>query len=295
MWISSFGRRGAVALLILALVPAAGAQPPAAGKGKAAADAPIPDVPTLMAEVRAHQKQVEAIQENYTFREDDVTEILNKNGSVKKTESQTYHDFFVNSHEIQRLIAKNGKPLDAGQQRREQDRVMKAVERAQKTPPGQAQPGQVVISVSQILAVVSVTAPRRVMLDGRPTITFSFTGNPHAKAHGMAEKAARKLTGTVWIDEKDREVRKMTATLDGNFHVGFGMFSLGKGSNMIFNQKLVNNELWLPTSAEIYISAHAFGVFGAHARIRVTDSEYRKFHAEAVQQPGAAVVQPATR
>jgi hypothetical protein len=256
---------------------------------------PIPDVPTLLAQVRAHQRQMDALQENYTFREDDVTTVMDKRGKVKSTDSETYEVFFVNTHEVKRLIAKNGKPLDPGQQQKEQKRVMKEVDKAQQTPPEKTVSGKdVVISVSGILAVVKVSAPRRVLIDGRPTLTFNFTGDPHAKAHGLAEKAARSTSGSVWIDEKDRQVRRMSAQLDQNFHVGFGMFSLSKGSNMVFDQKLVNNELWLPTSADILMNAHALGVFGARIDVHIAESDYKKFHAEAIQQPGATVVPPGT-
>lgn len=251
---------------------------------------PIPDAATLMNQVRAHQKQMEALQENYTFRETDLTQILNKDGSVKKTSSEEYEIFYVNTHEVRRLIGKDGHALDPSQQQKEQDRVMKEVEKAQKTPPGQAPAGEVVISVGRLLAVAKVSNPRRVILDGRPTLAFDYAGDPHAKAHDMAEKAARKVSGTIWIDEQDREVRRMTALLNSTFRAGFGLVSLGRGSNLVFDQKLVNNELWLPTSADLYINAHAFGILGARAKIHVTDNGYKKFHAQAIQQPGATVI-----
>lgn len=287
------GNRERLPIAVLAFCLAATASPASprsSPQEKPAANAPLPDVPTLMAQVRAHQQAIDAIQENYTFHETDVTRMLNKDGSVKSTDSQMYEVFFVHTHEIRQLMAKNGKTLDPGQQKKEQNRVTKDVQWAQQAPPGQAPRGVVVISVSGILSVVQVSAPRRVLLDGRPTIAFDFTGNPHAKAHGLAEEAARKMSGTVWIDEKDREVRRMTARLDENFHVGFGMFSLSKGSNLIFDQKLVNNELWLPTSADVNMNAHAFGLIGARAQVHVIDDDYKKFHAEAVQQAGATVV-----
>ncbi|MGA7351242.1 MAG: hypothetical protein WBX06_08800, partial [Acidobacteriaceae bacterium] len=53
-----------------------------------APDPPLPDVPTLIQQVRDHQHQMESVQENYTFHETDVTQELNKNGTVKKTESE---------------------------------------------------------------------------------------------------------------------------------------------------------------------------------------------------------------
>ena len=253
--------------------------------------APLPDVPTLMEQVRQHQQQLESIRENYTFRERDVTDTLNKDGSLKKTESEEDEIFFVNTHEVRRQVKKDGRDLTPEEQQREQERVLKYVEKAEKTPPGQAPNGEVVISISRILAVVKVSSPRREMLDGRSTIAFDFAGDPHAKAHGPAEEAARRMSGTVWIDEKDRQVRRLTAQVDDNVHLGFGMVSISRGSTLVFDQKLVNNELWLPTSAEIFVTAHAFAVVGVRANVRVTDSDYKKFHAEAVQQPGATVVQ----
>ena len=259
------------------------------------ASAPLPDVPTLIRQVRDHQRQMEAVQENYTFHETDVTHELNKNGSVKKTESEEYEVFFVNTHPVRRLIRKDGRDLDSGQQKKEQDRVGKAVEKAQQTPPGQSPHGDQSISVGSILAMARVSQPRRVMLDGRGTIAFDFAGSPKAKAHSMAEEAALRTYGTIWIDEKDRQVRRLVATLGSNVRAGFGLLSLSKGSNLTFDQKLVNNELWLPTSADINLVAHAIGILGFRAQIHMTDDGYRKFHAEAQQQPGATVVPPAPR
>lgn len=251
---------------------------------------PIPDVPTLMQQVLAHQRQMESVQENYTFHETDVIQRLNKDGSVKKTDTDEYEIFYVNTHEVRQQIKKNGHNLDPGEQKKEQERVTKHVLKAQQTPPGQAPNGEVVISVSKILAMVNVSSPRREMLDNRPTIAFDFVGNPHAKAHGIAEEAARRMSGTVWVDEQDRQVRRMVARLNENLHVGFGMVSLSKGSNLVFDQKLVNNELWLPTSADVYMNARAFAVVGLRANVHVTDNDYRKFHATA-QQGNATVVQ----
>ncbi|MGB6868805.1 MAG: hypothetical protein WBD93_04265, partial [Acidobacteriaceae bacterium] len=83
--------------------------------------APLPDVPTLIQQVLAHQRQMEAVQENYTFHETDLTHELNKDGSVKKTESEEYEVFFVNTHPVRQLIRKDGKDLNPDQQKKEQD------------------------------------------------------------------------------------------------------------------------------------------------------------------------------
>jgi hypothetical protein len=249
-------------------------------------EAAIPDVPTLIGQVKEHQRKLDQTRENYTYREVVVTHELDKNGNVKKAESEENDVFYVNSHELDRKVKKNGKDLSADEQKKEQDRVMKEIEKAQKTPPGTSTDKNTV-TITQLLAIMKIYKPRREVIDGRSTIAFDFVGDPHAKTHGMAEDASKKLSGTLWIDEKDRQVRRMIARFDDNFHLGFGLFSVGKGSNFTFNQKLVNNELWLPTDAQGHLIAHAMGFIGYRADISVTDDQYQRFHTEAQQQPTA--------
>lgn len=256
-----------------------------------ASQPPIPDVPTLMKQVEDHQKKLDQVRENYTYREIVITHELDKNGNIKKNESEENDVFFVNGHEIQRKVKKDGKDLSADEQKKEQEHVVKDVEKASKTPPGQSLDKNEV-SVSRLLSIMKVSNPRREQMDGRSVIAFDFVGDPHAKTHGMAEDASKKLSGTIWVDENDREVRHMVARFDDNFHLGFGLFSIGKGSTFAFDQKLVNNELWLPTAAQIHIVAHAIGIIGWRGDIAVTDKDYQKFHADAMQQPGATVVNP---
>jgi len=252
---------------------------------------PLPDVPTLMKQVEEHQHKLDQIRENYTYHETIITHELDKKGNIKKDESEENNVFFVNGHEINQRIKKNGKELSADEQKKEQEHVQKEVEKASKTPPGQSLDKDEV-SVTRLLQIMKVSNPRREQMDNRSVIAFDFVGDPHAKTHGIAEDASKKLSGTIWVDENDREVRRMIARFDDNFHLGFGLFSVGKGSTFTFDQKLVNNELWLPTSAQAHVIAHAIGVIGWRGDIAVTDNDYQKFHADAQQQPGATVVNP---
>jgi hypothetical protein len=252
---------------------------------------PLPDAPTLMKQVEEHQHKLDQIRENYTYHETVITHELDKKGNIKKDESEENNVFFVNGHEINQRIKKNGKELNADEQKKEQERVQKEVEKASKTPPGQSLDKNEV-SVTRLLQIMKVSNPRREQMDNRSVIAFDFVGDPHAKTHGMAEDASKKLSGTIWVDEYDREVRRMIARFDDNFHLGFGLFSVGKGSTFTFDQKLVNNELWLPTSAQAHVIAHAIGVIGWRGDIAVTDNDYQKFHADAQQQSGATVVNP---
>lgn len=252
--------------------------------------APIPDIPRLMLEVEAHQKTLDQVRENYTYKEIQTTDQLDGDGHLKKSETEEDEVFFVNGHEIHRTVKKDGKPLSAGDEKKEQEHVQKRVEKAQKTPPDKDLDGDNV-SVSRILAIMKVSNPRRVPLNGRDTIAFDFVGDPHAKTHGMAENVSKKLQGTLWIDEKDREVSRMQVQFDDNFHVGGGLVAtIQKGSSVVFDQSLVNHELWLPTSAEVHMGARVLLLKGYHLNIHVRDSDYQRFHADAAQQPGVTLV-----
>src|ERR1700739_4745630 len=154
---------------------------------------PLPDVPTLMKQVEEHQHKLDQVRENYTYHEVVVTHELDKNGNIKKNESEENNVFFVNGHEIQRKMKKNGKELSADEQKKEQEHVEKDVEKATKTPPGQSLDKKQV-SVTCLLQIMKVSNPRREQMDGRSVIAFDFVGDPHAKTHGMAEDASKKLS-----------------------------------------------------------------------------------------------------
>jgi hypothetical protein len=246
----------------------------------------LPDAATMLREVEAHQKQLDKVRENYTFRAVQTTRQLDSSGNTKKVETEDHEVFFVNGEQVQKLVRKDGKDLTPDQARKEQDRVNKEVLKISK--PGYSNPDKDEITVSRLLQIVAFSRPRRVRLNERDTIAFDFAGDPHAKTHGRGEDALKKVSGMIWIDEADREVTRMSATLDENYHVGFGLLaSVAKGSNVVFDQALIRNEAWLPTAIALHLQARAFLVAGFRAEIDIRFDQYKKFQTDAVQQPGA--------
>jgi hypothetical protein len=242
-----------------------------------------------MMQVQAHQRELDKVRENYTFREITQTDELDSNGQIKKTETEESEIFYVNGHHIERLVKKNGKDLSSDEQKKEQERVAKEVDKATKLDPNKSLHGDE-ISISRILEIMKVYNPRRVMLNGRETIAFDFTGDPHAHTHGMVEDASKKLAGTVWVDEKDREVAKLTVHFDDNFHVAGGFLAnIQAGSSFEFEQSKINNELWLPTAGDAHLQARVLLVKGYRQNIRFRDVDFQRFHTDATQQAGVTV------
>jgi SepF-like predicted cell division protein (DUF552 family) len=254
-----------------------------------AADAPLPEIRQLMSEVDEHQKQLEMVRENYTFSTSQEVEDLDADGHVTKTESREWEAFFVNGHVITRLVKKDGKPLDGDDLQKETERVTKAVEKAEKPEPDQPKENQE-ISLRRILEIADVRNPRREIYRGRSTIVFDFAGRKDLKAHGLSEDLSKKLQGTVWIDEADREVAHMEATFYDNFHVAGGLLaSVQKGSSFHFDQAPVNGEVWLPSGAEVTVQMRLL-LKGTHEHITQRDYDYKRFRVETQQGKDAKVV-----
>lgn len=286
MMISQSIRLTGCALLVLSMVHFALGQEPAS--------APLPDVRKLMVEVQEHQKQVDKLRENYTYSSLQTTEDIDANGQVKKTESEEYEVFFVNSHEIARKVKKDGKPLDAKEDQKETEQITKRVEKAEKTAPGQSLDSSQV-SITQILDVMDVRNPRRQLYHGRPNVVFDFIGRKNAKTHGLAQDASKKLQGTMWVDEADRVVAHLDVSFDDNFKVGGGLVAtIQKGSNFHFEQSPVNGELWLPVGVEGTIAARVLLLKGIRQHFTERDYDFKQFSVQAQQGKDAKAV-PGTK
>jgi hypothetical protein len=253
---------------------------------------PIPNAATLLREVVAHQRQMDSLRENYTYREQQIIQKLGSHGRIQSTKTSDFRVFFVHTHEINELIGKDGHPLSPDEQRKQQKIVQRLIARAQKTTPGHSTSGPTV-SISQLLAIMQLSSPSRTTIDGRPTLLFHFTGNHRASVHGKAEKTLRNLTGTIWIDEKDLQVRRLNALFDSNLHIGWGIFTVDKGSTFQFTQRPMHGGLWLPATTQVHLIAHAIAFIGYRANITITASHYKVFHATAATS-GTAHVLPTT-
>jgi hypothetical protein len=250
----------------------------------------MPAIPQLMQEVHEHQKALEKLTENYTFSASQVIQDLDSNGRVTKTETHEIEEFFVNGHQIGRLVKKDGKPLDGHDLQKETERVTKEVEKAEK--PEQDQPkGDRQLSLSHVLEFTDVRNPRREIYRGRPTFVFDFVGRKDLKAHGISEDISKKLQGTVWIDEADRIVAHLDVSFNDNFHIGGGLLAnIERGTNFHFDQVPVNGEVWLQSGVEATAQIRILLVKGLHQHFTERDYDYKRFRVETPQAKDAKVV-----
>jgi hypothetical protein len=281
-------------LAALLAMPLALAQQPASPAPGAPLPGPIPDPRELMRQVVEHQRQLDQVRENYTYNSVLTVQDVDPKGAVTKAETEEYNDFFVNGHNIARMVKKNGQALSGGEEQKETERVTKLVEKAQKTPPGVPLEDQQV-SVSRLLDIMDVRNPRRAQFRGRPAILFDFVGRKDARTHGVVEDASKKLAGTIWIDEADRQVAHLEVHFDDTFRIAGGLFaSVQKGSSFQFDQAPVESAagsgLWLPTGGQADVQERLLLVKNLRQHITERDFDFERFSVDAQQGKDAKAV-----
>ena len=261
----------------------------------AVAGSPLPDIPTLLRDVVKNQSAIEQITRQYTCHLSEQEEKSDSQGKITSSTVSEYDVFYVGGEEVRHLLAKNGKPLEGEEKQKEDERFNKEFDKLQKKAAEtaadpkkqQKQAEEDQAQISDFLKAERLTNPRRERFRGEDVIVFDFGPNPDYKPKNLEESVVQKLVGVIWVDEQARDVARLEAVFSENAKIGGGLLaSLSKGSNLVFEQSLVNNEVWLPSYTEVHASAR---VLFLRAKANEIDrySNYRKFQVET--HIGAAV------
>ncbi len=248
--------------------------------------APLPDPTELFREVDKNQKQLDLLRKNYTYTADESELVTDDKGKTREKEARRYEVFYLGSEEVDRLVAKQGKPLTDEEKKKEDERIDKIYKKYEEkkkkeangaeTPKKDEEDGDV--EIKDFLRASEFVNARRERFDGQEMIVFDFQPRPDFKPHNLNERLVQTLSGVIWIDENAKEVVRLEARTNDNFKIGGGLaVSLQKGMYLAFEQEYVHDEVWLPSYAEIHLSARA--LLFVHFKGDVIDrfTNYKKF------------------
>jgi outer membrane lipoprotein-sorting protein len=288
---------------------------------KASGDA-LPDIPALLNEVGKNEDEIDRLLEKYTYTETITTRELDSKGLMKVKESETFELTFYKGARIRRLVAKNGKPLSPKEEADAQKNVEKRVreiekkeaekerkerESAQKAPkntdankdrnPNENPPNDDQLnddaeddrkdrpSIADVLRASRLLNPRRERFRSRDVIVFDFEPLPGYKPQKNYEKLFGKMAGALWIDPVDKQVARVEARLVEAYKIAGGMLaSLKEGANFTLEQERVNQEIWLPTRAEISLGIRVLLLKGFNINQTITYGDYKRFSVEAEKE-----------
>ena len=246
---------------------------------------PPPDLDTLFAKLREHQAELEQLREKYTYTETVTAYQLDKKGAIEEKETETYDLTFYRGHRIWRMVAKNGQPLSANEQAKEDRRVEKMIHDLEQGKDVDLPHNQRRLKISDLFKVSRFINPRRERFRQREVIVFDFEPDPAFKPANLDESFLHTLAGSIWIDAADWQVARVEFQLIAAFKVGGGaFFAMKPGSRFVSEQDRFNNEIWLPTFSEVTINAQAmiFAKFGIHQK--TTYSNYQRFEVQSEEK-----------
>jgi hypothetical protein len=283
---------------------------------------PLPDIPALLKEVGKNEDEIDRLLEKYTYTQTVTERELDQKGQMKIKGSETFELTFHKGSRIRRLVAKNGKPLSSKEEadaqkdvekrireieKKEAEKERKEREAAQKAPknsdantdgdpdgdrPNGAQPNGAQEderkdrpSIADVLRASKLLNPRRERFRTRDVIVFDFEPLPGYKPQKNYEKLFGKMAGALWIDPIDKQVARVEARLVETYKIGGGMLaSLKEGANFTIEQERVNQEIWLPTRAEINLGVRVLLVKGININTTITYGDYKRFSVEAEKE-----------
>lgn len=239
--------------------------------GDAMTNAPLPSAAELKQRVLENLKKSQAELERYVCKTTRETDFTDKNGNLKRRESRQYEMFFVNGQEIDELTARDGKPLDAGGQKKESQRVQEKIKKdsdmryiARKDAENEKQ-------VDLLLHMLRYTNGHRIRSGGRTLLVYDLTGDPNVHPKGTEETFLHSMTGTIQVDEATGELVDLNARLDHDVKLGAGLLAnIHKGLWIHVRQQRYPDGVWLPESIEGNGDARAALFFHPYFKFKET-------------------------
>jgi hypothetical protein len=212
---------------------------------------PLPDARQLIDRAVASEKATYEARENYLCLLHSQQDDLDSHGNVKKKNSEELEEFFVNGHQIDRTLAKDGQPLSASDAHKEEERVDKDVKKYSDPSQKQKLESEEQKRVESVLRMMQFQNERRETVNGRPTILFDISGNMAAQPTDLDDRFVQAMQGTLQLDEASGQLVDLNIHSVKDVKIAGGLIAnLHAGFQLHLHQHLHPDGVWLPDLAE---------------------------------------------
>lgn len=260
-----------------------------------------PDPRELIQRSAQNELQNEKLARSYTFIQREEEHRLDSSGKVVSTESETSEIMILYDEPIERLIAKNDKPLSPKDAAKAEEKIDKFMNERKNETPEQRQKrldkeekereeGRAF--VAEIAQAYNFTLVGTQNIEGRDAYEIDAQPRPGYKPQSRAAKLLLpKFTFRVWIDKQDSQWVKIDAEAIDNATWGLFLLKLYKGSKASLEQTHVNDEVWLPKHIHVDVRARVALFKSFNEDIDITYKDYKKFRTEIKLSPSVPVTQ----
>jgi hypothetical protein len=203
-------------------------------------------------------------QRDYTYIQREEEHKLDGNGQLKSSESRAYEIMVLYDEPVQKLIAKNDKPLSDSDARKEDEKVQKMIEkrknesdsarkkRLEKQEKDREEGRQF---VKEIADAYDFRSSGQEDLEGRNTLVIDADPRPGYEPRMKEAKFLPKFRFRVWIDQAEKQWVKLDIQCIDTVSVALFLLRLHKGSSIQIEQVRVNDEVWLPRHVALKLDA----------------------------------------
>ena len=253
--------------------------------------ADLPDSAIFLGKVRDSIRQDDDLQQDFMYLEERRDVKISKLGKLEVGPRRTFEVYPSSTPggTYKRLIAVEGKPLDAAElarrDREHQEDLRKAAEREKRETASQRaerleqaaeEERERRAIIEDGLGVFAATIVRREMLDGHPVIVIALNPRPDARVATREGRWMKQFAGTAWVSEDDYEIVKIDMHAKDDVTIGWGLLGrIHEGSRFIFQRRKVDN-VWLPAQITFDASGRTLLLRKFQLNVVTTYSGYKR-------------------
>src|SRR5579864_7906607 len=222
----------------------------------------------------------------YTYVERDVQHNLDGKGETKSTEIKTYEVLEIYGEQVQRLIQKDDKPLDAKEAAKEEEKIQKIIDKhkGETEEDRKKQAEREAKRRDESRKFVSAVADSHDFklvgtetVGGRDTLVIDAEPRPGYELQDKEERFVSKFRGRLWIDKEDLQLVKVDVEAVDTASVGWVLARIHKGTRMEYEQMRMDDEIWLPRHMTYKLDARVALFKGYNLNGEQTYRDYKKF------------------
>lgn len=227
---------------------------------------------------------------DYTYTERDVEHKLDGKGNTKSTEVKTYDVLDIYDEQVQRLIAKDDKPLDTKESEKEDTKIQKIIDKRKNESDGDRKKREEREEKErendrkferEVADAYNFTLVGAEQINGRDAWVINAEPRPGFEPHMKEAKFLPKFHGRVWIDKDDLQLAKLDVEAIDTVSLGWVLARVHKGTRVMLEQTRVNDEVWLPEHVTFKVDARIALFKGFLMDGDQTYSDYKKFRTSA--------------